>query len=98
MGMRNGYPTEVLRVEVVINQNLAGRRFAYGLAHVVNALQTIEIDATDDVCSGYQLVGFVGVFVVAQNLLGTIHPTEEIGECIRDYDADVLVLAFKEMG
>ncbi len=84
-------------MQVVVNQNLACRRCQYGFSHRVDALYGVEVQATDDVGFGNQLVGKLLIAVVQENVFTAGHPFQKIGKSVGHNDCGGLVLRAEEV-
>ena len=67
----------------MIDHDFTRRRCSYSVCHIVNTLQCIEVETTDYVSFGYQLIGKIFVTVIQKNILTARHPSQEIGKGIR---------------
>ena len=59
------------------------RSSGHSICHIVDTLQCIEIEATDDICFGDQFICKVFVTVIQQDILTARHPPQKIGKSIR---------------
>ena len=96
-GIRHGDPAKIVRIQVVIDQYLAGGRRSYGIFHRIDALQGVEIQAANHIRLGNQFIGKVFVTIVQQNIFATRHPFQEVGESVGNYHMDRFLLRFKKM-
>ena len=82
---------------MMVYQYLTRRRSSYGIRHIFDAFQRVEVQATDDIGLSKQFIRKLFIAVVQKNVLTARHPLEEIGKRVRHNYVHCLFLRIQEM-